>query len=278
MGRHSVIAGLIVLTLWNCAAAQPASQVVNEKLTTAERLVSEKRLEEALEAYKEVLGQDERSTTAYFNIGWIYNEQRKYDSASRWLKKGAQVDPQDARIQHELGFAYSKLQNIEACIQAYTKACELKPERIDSWVGLGDACFEMKKDYPAAIKAYQKAVDLGSSAAEVLYHLGWCYNHQGQPEQGQSCLKRAAEKSPPSAPIWLEWGYSLLQLKKYDEASQALTRALVIEPKLPLGRFYLGRAYLGMGKKQQAKTQLQELRGLDADLARQLEADFRSTK
>lgn len=278
MGSQHLIAALVAISLWAGAGAQPNSPGVSEKLTTAERLVSEKKLEEALEAYKEVLAQDERSTTAYFNIGWIYNEQRKYDSASRWLKKGASVDPQDARIQHELGFAYSKLQNTEACIQAYSKACELKPERIDSWTGLGDACFEMKKDYPAAIKAYQKAVDLGSNAAEVLYHLGWCYNHQSQFDQGQSYLKRAAEKSPKAAPIWLEWGYSLLQLKKYDEASQALTRALVLEPKLPLGRLYLGRAYLGMGKKQQAKAQLQELRALDSELARQLEADLRSSK
>ena len=271
----SLLASTFALVLLSGAWAQPTS--VPELLSSAEKLVSEKRLEEALEQYKNVFGQDERSTTALFNIGWIYNEQHKYDSATRWLKKGAQVDPKDAKIQHELGFAYAKLNNAGGSIDAYSKACQLKPERAASWVGLGDAQFEMKKDYSAAANAYLKAIEVGANSAATLYRLGWCQNQLDQFDKAQANLKKAADLEPKSAAIWLEWGYALLRNNQPSEAAQALTRANVIDPKLRLGHLYLGRAYLKMGNKKQAQRQVEELKELDLESARQLDAEIRKS-
>jgi tetratricopeptide (TPR) repeat protein len=272
--RQTLIASTCFLALVTGAWAQPAP-ALTEMLAKAEKLVSEKRLDEALEQYKTVFGQDERSTTALFNIGWIYNEQRKYDSASRWLKKGAQIDPQDAKIQHELGFAYAKLDNAGACIDAYSKACQLKPDRAASWVGLGDAQYEMKKDYSAAASAYLKAVEAGANSAATLYRLGWCQNHLNQFDKAQANLKKAADLEPKSAAIWLEWGYALLRNQQPSEAVQALTRANLLDPKQRLGHLYLGRAYLKLGNKKQALRQVDELRGLHLETARQLDAEIR---
>lgn len=259
------------LALTLMATAEPVADL----LKSAEKSVSEKRLEDALEQYKAAFGQDEKSITALYNIGWIYNEQHKYDTAARWLKKGAALDPKDARIQHELGFALSKLNNSEGSVAAYTQATLLQPERADSWVGLGDAYYELRSDYMAATRAYLKAVELGTNSAPTLYRLGWCQNHQNQFKEAQANLKRAADAEPKSAPIWLEWGYSLLRDGKNDEAAQALTRALVIDPKLRLGHLYLGRAYIGLRNKQLAKRQVEELRALDHEMARQLDAELR---
>ena len=164
---------------------------------------------------------------------------------------------------------------MDACLQAYTKACQVKPDSAPSWAGLGNAQFEFKKDSPAAATAYLKAVEQGAKGGDVLYRLGWCLNHQGQSAKALPYFKQAAEVEPKSAAVWLEWGYGLLLNKQYGEAVEALTRANVLDPKLRLGHLYLGRAYLLMGNRQQARRQVEELKVIDVDSARQLDAELK---
>ncbi len=265
---------LLVTLLTGALAAQEQPQSLEDLHRTAKQSVTEKNLDQALEQYKGIVTKDPKSVEALFNIGWIYNEQKKFDTAARWLKQAAEVDPQDIRVQSELGFALSKLNNVEA-IDAFTRATVIKPDSEAAWIGLGDANFELKKDSKAASAAYLKAIELGNAASSTYYRLGWCLNDLNQHPQAAAQLKKAAALEPKSATVWLEWGYALLRSKQYDEAVQALTRATVLDPKERLGRLYLGRTYLLMKNKPQVVKQIQELKVLDAKAADALNEELR---
>lgn len=258
------------------AQEQPKTQNLEELHKVAKQSVTQKNLDQALEQYKDIVARDPKSVEALFNIGWIYNEQKKFDTAARWLKQASEVGPPDIRVQSELGFAMSKLNNAEGAIEAFTKATQIKPDSPTAWVGLGDANFELKRDSKSASAAYLKAIELGNNSSTTYYRLGWCLNDLNQSNLAAPQLKKAAALEPKSASIWLEWGYSLLKSKQYEGALEALTRATTLDPKERLGHLYLGRTFLVMKNKAQVKRQIAELKSLDAALSRQLEDELKA--
>ena len=266
---------LLAMTLAASALPDP-NQSLEDLHKSAKQSISDKNLDAALEQYKDIYGKDPKSVDALFNIGWIYNEQKKFDTAARWLKKAADLDAQNARVQSELGFAYAKLNNPAAAVEAYTKATEIKADSPAAWVALGDVNYELKKDSKAASAAYLKAVELGNASSATYYRLGWCFNDLNQFDKAAPQLKQAAALEPKSAAVWLEWGYSLLRAKKYEQAVEALTRATVLEPKERLGHLYLGRTFLLMKNKAQARRQIDLLKPIDASTASQLESELKA--
>ncbi len=266
---------LLATLLAGALAAQEQPKSLEDLHRTAKQSVTEKNLDQALEQYKGIVTKDPKSVEALFNIGWIYNEQKKFATAVRWLKQAAEAAPQDIRVQSELGFALSKLNHVDGAIDAFTKATVIKPDSLAAWIGLGDANFELKKDSKAASAAYFKAIELGNVASSTYYRLGWCLNDLNQYPEAAAQLKKAAALEPKSATVWLEWGYALLRSKQYDEAVQALTRATVLDPKERLGRLYLGRTYLLMKNKPQVVKQIQELKVLDGKAADALNEELR---
>jgi tetratricopeptide (TPR) repeat protein len=273
--RNCILAPCLCLALSLSLSAQPANRSVAEILASGEKFVKEKQLDQALEEYRAALLKDPKSATALYNIGWIYNEQNKFDSAARFLKQGLEKYPGDYNFHNELGYAHYKLGNQEGAIASYTRATELKPDSASAWLGLADVLYEMKKDAPGAAAAYEKAIANGASGAAAFYRVGWAYNDQKQFEKALPHLKKAAELEPRSAPVWLEWGYSLLRLERSEEAVQALTRALSLDNKLRLGFVYLGRAYIQLGQKDKAKAQAEALRSLDPVAAKELDAEIK---
>lgn len=268
------LACLTALSLQTTPLAQ-TTPTLEQMLKGAENLVKERRLDEAVQSYKSIFGKHPKSALALYQIGWIYNEQNKYDTAARWLKQAADLNPNDPSVQVELAFALYKLKNIEGSAAAYQKASQLKPDLVSAWVGLGDLLFELKKDYKAAAEAYAKATSLGVEEAPVHYRLGWCYNELKRFKEAEPSLKKAVQLEDKAAAAWLEWGYSLLRTQRPEEAVQALTRATVLEPKQPLGHLYLGRAFIQMGQKDKAQAQVQRLKALDPTAAQQLQQEVK---
>lgn len=276
--RRGLVGALVLGLCWTPLAQSPNQE---QWLGQADTLVEAGRLDEALQSYKGFHGKYPESARALYQIGWIYNEQNKFDTASRWLKKAAELSPRDAAIQLELGYALYKLKNTEASLAAYRLASQLQADFLEAWVGQGDLLFELKKDYAGAIQAYARAIELGSQEASIYYRKGWAHNELKQFKESEGLLKKAVELDPKLAPAWLEWGYSLLRNQRNEEAVQALNRASQLDPKLALAHFYLGRTYLQMGEQEQAAASLRKLRPLDAIRAQQLEqevATFKASK
>ena len=265
----------LILALALTLAAGAQEQSLEDLNKAAKQSVQDKNLDQALDQYRAMASKDPKAVEPVFQIGWIYNEQKKFGTAVIWLKQASELDPLDIRVQSELGFAYSKLNNAEGAIEAFNKATQIKPDSPNAWLGLADANYELKKDSKAAAAAYQKALELGNSASSTYYRLGWCLNDLNQHAEAAAQLKKAAAQEPKSASIWLEWGYSLLRAKKYDEAVEALSRANALDSKQPLGHLYLGRVYLVMKKKSEVVRQIQQLKALDAKSADTLNEELR---
>lgn len=86
-------------------------------------------LESAEQKFAEVAKIYPYSVDAYFNLGFIYNTERRFTEAVTMLTKAAFLDPDDARINFQLGVAYKSL----ADVQAAKREFNLTLEKISRW-------------------------------------------------------------------------------------------------------------------------------------------------
>ena len=85
------------------------------------------------------------------------------------------------------------LQNFPRAIEAYQKAIELDPELPDAYFNLG-YIYGINKNYPQAEEMYQQVVKLRPSYLdEALFNLALIQEKQGRRKQGLENLERALQ-------------------------------------------------------------------------------------
>jgi tetratricopeptide (TPR) repeat protein len=84
--------------------------------------------------------------------------------------------------------------------------------------------------------------------------------------------RRAVELRPGYAEAWNGLGYALRNQGKYEDSLKAYDEALRLRPNFPEALEYLGEAYVKLGRLDDARRVLERLRPLDAGRARELAA------
>jgi len=83
-------------------------------------------------------------------------------------------------------------------------------------------------------------------------------------------FRRAVDLRPAFPDAWNELGYALRNQGRYAESVQAYDEALRLRPRFPEALEYLGEAYVKMGRLDDARRVLERLKPLDAGRAREL--------
>lgn len=87
----------------------------------------------------------------------------------------------------------------------------------------------------------------------------------------ERAFREAIVQEPTLAAAWNELGYALRHLRRYAESVNAYLEALRLRPDFPEALEYLGEAYVDMGRLEDARQVLAQLRPLDAGRAQELE-------
>ncbi len=81
---------------------------------------------------------------------------QKWERAIKFLSKAIADNPKLFVAYHKRALAYSKTGQYDKCINDLKKATELAPNFPEAYALMG-VVYEIKKDYPAALKAYKEA-------------------------------------------------------------------------------------------------------------------------
>src|SRR5712692_3964415 len=133
--------------------------------------------DDALEAYNKAV-KLKPIASAYYHIGWIYNDQDQFAQAIESLSQATRLRADYAEPHQELGYAYYKLGRSQEAIPEYQNAIRLKADYGLAYLGLGDVYFNQTKQYLPAMNAYREGVRFKTDNATAFYNLAWCfYDH-----------------------------------------------------------------------------------------------------
>lgn len=159
--------------------------------------------------------------------------------------------PASAILRNIKGAAERGMGNIDAAIEAYKNAIEIKPDYPDAYNNLGVALKE-KFQLKEAVSAYNSALSIKPDYPDALNNLGNALKEQGQLEAAIKSYHSAIEFKPDFAEAYNNLGLAFIDLGNIDKAISCYGRAIDIKPNYHEAYTHLGDAFVTQAKNEQA--------------------------
>ncbi|MCB9757313.1 MAG: tetratricopeptide repeat protein [Candidatus Omnitrophica bacterium] len=193
---------------------------------------SANRPQQEKDAILKALSTDEKSAQAWQLLGIYYVRHAEYEKALESLQKA-----------YDFGSAVVKISSLERIAQAYKllndseKAEKIYRDILMHWPrhpqangALGDILLEQGK-YEEAVKLYLQQLDIDPQEVAVYGKLAHCYRRLGQVQKIDQIFGLGVKVNAENPEILYEWGYSLLENKKYAQAEKVFWEALRLNKK-----------------------------------------------
>jgi Tfp pilus assembly protein PilF len=102
---------------------------------------------------------------------------------------------------------------------------DLEPKNTDGWSLLANI-YQHQNQLDAAIQAATKATDLDSENLQHWNNLGYLYLLQGNWREGERCYAKAASLPDPTPTIFLNHAWALIEMGNEAKAEEQLRKAL----------------------------------------------------
>ncbi len=223
-------------------------KVVNAILNVAKQSITKNKFDEAFQDYDRAL-----KTAAKIDNAKIKNEQivlvknaykqdlndkanlenkaGQNDNAIKYARMAIEQDPNFALSYLNLGDAFLSKKEYDSSIEAYQKSIQLNAQNVDALNKMG-LSYEYKGEYDNAINAYNKALGINSNNSESWYYQGNAYQYKGAFNDAIECYKRATDLDQNLANAWLFMGYAFFNVRQYDIAFSAISKAIQLKPEL----------------------------------------------
>lgn len=207
--------------------------------------------------------------------------QSKADNAEaqEFFRRALTVDPQYPQASAALSIALTAAAYLswsDNPERSYREAFELAQRAIlldarypNAHFALGLICMWTSRTEQAAGE-FQEAIRLNPSFAAAHAVLGAVLNFLGDPEEGVTCVERGIRLSPsdPRLFIWLSGlAAAHYQTRDYAQAVAIGRRSWTLNRNYFTGLTYVVAGQAQLGRKDEARAALSDLRGLDPKLA-----------
>lgn len=130
---------------------------------------------------------------------------------------------------------------------------ETQKEYAHDYYLMGNECITKAHDANAAIRCFDKALNLNPNYVEAWVRKGVTLLDIGEDYDAQVCLNKAVKLSPKSFKARYNRGKCLLKLKYYDEAILDFQQAVSIKPKHAASHEYLAEGFRAIGEDELAQ-------------------------
>jgi tetratricopeptide (TPR) repeat protein len=223
----------------------------------------------SLRCFLEALKYAPMEARNYLKCGQIYYRLKAWDLGLKYLVKAESLDPRNAEVclakgqirlkRKEYREALTELEKAAslgigqdlssvindlkvwnyvdeanrtadtgAAIDLYLKASELKQDP-EIWTGLGNLYFK-KKDFPAAITNFRRALGLDPRKIEALKGISSAYREAGDLESANSLLSELEKLRGSDPEIACRFGMLYEKEGRYEKAIESYEQALRLDP------------------------------------------------
>ncbi|MFT5784635.1 MAG: tetratricopeptide (TPR) repeat protein [Candidatus Krumholzibacteriia bacterium] len=174
--------------------------------------------EEAIEAYKKAYEIDEIDDLRVV-IGNLYMRMGQDQEASRWLKAGLSNGSSQPEVVYNYAVSLMREKKFHAAIPSLKNVTRELPEFYNGWLALAQ-CYQMTKQYGAAVDPYQQAFNLQPDAKGA-FHLGRMAEKSKQFSKSIEAYNMALSLDPTYEKAQYNLALSYMGDKRYDEAAAA---------------------------------------------------------
>jgi tetratricopeptide (TPR) repeat protein len=180
-----------------------------------------------------------------------------------WMKGDYQLSSRasselEARVPHSLAARYWSIKaNEKLAFLAFSRFEQLEPDSERTHLLLGDM-YRQRQRFDQAEDEYKRASALTPKDPAPLFGLASAYSLDSKMDQALTTAKAALVMSPDDPDLNLLTGEILVTRREWAQAETLLKKSLDAKPQmLPHVHVLLGEVYQGMGRTQDAITQLQ---------------------
>jgi len=145
------------------------------------------------------------------------------------------------------GVCYKAIGRLDAAVKNFEKALNIKPDYIEACFNLGVTHRELGQ-LNAAVKSYEKALNLKPDYTEAHFNLGNAYKELGQLEDAVMSYEKALSYKPDHANAHNNLGNALSDLGQLDDALKSYQKAVAIQPNFADAHNNLGLVFMELGQ------------------------------
>jgi tetratricopeptide (TPR) repeat protein len=159
--------------------------------------------------------------------------QRKFEQAVGLYEQILQLDDSQPEIYFNYGNALAQEGDIDSAIEAWQDATKLQDNYQQAHHNLA-AAWQKLGDYSLAVGSYEVLLRVNPKDYNTLYNLGLCYVHINQLDRAIECFQHCLEINPSFTPAYGDLGYILADQGYIDKAIASWQKWLAIDPNFIL--------------------------------------------
>lgn len=191
---------------------------------------------------KQAIQTDPSYDIAYYNLGKVYQKQRKWDDASQAFEQAAEHAPGNANYQYDLGESYLESKKIDQAEKAFLAATEADPKLFKAWwrLGLVYKSLDRPKEADAALR---KAIEANTRFAKPYVALGYMYLDYDFDKEAAQVFSQCVLAKDDDAECHNGYGMALKNLKQFDQSVKEFKAAIDLDPELFDALYNAGMTY-----------------------------------
>ena len=224
---------------------------LRNKTNNANRSVEDRRYDDAIIAFTEVLESIPKYIIALSGLAQAYEKKEDYDNAIVYYRKVLSIDPNHSnagkgmrnipkKIHQSAGEEY-KAGNLNAAISKYKKAISLNKKYWLAYYNLG-AVQKRMGQISEAIGNYNTSLSINPNYDRGWYSLGVAYKDNGELKEAEDAYKKAIQLNEKYYKAYKNLGDIYMDTTRYEEAIKNYKKAVDLKPNYGLA--YKGLAIL----------------------------------
>jgi len=213
---------------------------------------------------KQAIQTDPSYEIAYYNLGKVFQKQRKWDKAIESFEQAVQHKPDNANYQYDLGEAYLESKKIDEAQKALQAATAADPKLFKAWWRLG-LVYKMLDRPKEADDALRHAIEANSRFSKSYVALGYLYLDYDFNKEAAQVFQGCVTAKDDDGECHNGYGLALKNLKQYEQATGEFKKAIDDDPELYDALYNCGMAYSdwydeahGNDQKDKAREYLQK--------------------
>jgi tetratricopeptide (TPR) repeat protein len=215
-------------------------------------------LEEAAEAFEQIVATKPEDADAYYNLGTLSLRRKDYDRARQYLEQTLKLRPDYPEAWNNLGMLAAQSGQVEEAIQDFERSLAKRPDFTIALLNLGNL-YRTERAFDKSEDCLKRALELDPENPEVNYSLGMLYAQQDQLSNASQYLQKALELRPDYPEALNNLGVLLVRRQEYDKAEDQFKTGIRVAPDFDQSYLNLARLYALRDDRERAKKILLDL-------------------